>query len=300
MRFSLEHLEVFVAVVEAGSFSEAARRLGNAQSRVSTIIANFETDLGVELFDRSGKYPKLTQAGDQLLPRILEMVRHGRELTDEAARIMGEEQTLVRVAVDELLPPMVMVEVLEGLSARYPAMEVDVFWGAMGDVAGLVEAGRVDVGVEMPCRSEPPAGCAWQVLAQTDFCGVAAPHHPLARLTSITRNDVWRHRQILAVSREGNRLPQEFRLGKRIWQCEDSRLIREIIRKGLAWGACARYQVAGDLKRGTMVELPMTLGECGFTNTFFFVWQKEKVLSEAEAWIMGRVSEILKNLCAAK
>ncbi len=51
MRFSLEHLEVFVAVVEAGSFSEAARRLGNAQSRVSTTIANLETDLGVELFD---------------------------------------------------------------------------------------------------------------------------------------------------------------------------------------------------------------------------------------------------------
>ncbi len=74
------------------------------------------------------------------------------------------------------------------------------------------------------------------VLAQTDFCGVAAPDHPLARLTSITRNDVWQHRQILAVSREGNRLPQEFRLGERIWQCEDSRLIREIIRKGLAWG----------------------------------------------------------------
>ena len=66
MRFSLDQLQVFVAVVQAGSFSAAARRLGRTQSTVSAAIANLEADLGVELFDRSTRIPGLTAAGQKL------------------------------------------------------------------------------------------------------------------------------------------------------------------------------------------------------------------------------------------
>lgn len=60
---SLEQFKALLAAAETGSFSAAARRLGKAQSVVSTAIANLEIDLGLELFDRSGRYPVLTEAG---------------------------------------------------------------------------------------------------------------------------------------------------------------------------------------------------------------------------------------------
>ena len=63
-RPTLDQLQVFLAIVEAGSFAGAARRLGRATSVVSYTIANLEAQLGLELFDRdTTRKPTLTEAG---------------------------------------------------------------------------------------------------------------------------------------------------------------------------------------------------------------------------------------------
>ena len=59
---SLDQLTTFVTAAEAGSFSAAGRKLGRAQSVVSQNLANLEAQLGLQLFDRSGRYPALTPA----------------------------------------------------------------------------------------------------------------------------------------------------------------------------------------------------------------------------------------------
>src|SRR5579862_8388002 len=63
---TLDQLRLFLAVVDAGGFSAAARSLGRAQSAVSYGVANLERQLGISLFDRSGRKPALTQAGVEL------------------------------------------------------------------------------------------------------------------------------------------------------------------------------------------------------------------------------------------
>jgi DNA-binding transcriptional LysR family regulator len=55
---SLDQLRTFVAASDEGSFSAAARRLRRTQSAVSETMANLETQLGVTLFDRNGRYPR--------------------------------------------------------------------------------------------------------------------------------------------------------------------------------------------------------------------------------------------------
>ena len=64
VEFSIDQLECFINAAEAGSFSASGRRLGKAQSAISTALANLEIDLGVALFDRSGKYLELTPEGE--------------------------------------------------------------------------------------------------------------------------------------------------------------------------------------------------------------------------------------------
>jgi DNA-binding MarR family transcriptional regulator len=66
---TLDQMRIFAAVAETGSFSAAARRLGRVQSAVSQSIAGLEDQLGVALFDRSGKTPKLTPGGTAILAR---------------------------------------------------------------------------------------------------------------------------------------------------------------------------------------------------------------------------------------
>ena len=77
---TLDQLRILIAVAETGSFSAAARRLGRVQSAVSQSIQGLETTLGVALFDRGERTPKLSDAGRALLVDARQIVRDAEGL----------------------------------------------------------------------------------------------------------------------------------------------------------------------------------------------------------------------------
>lgn len=69
MPFAADQVPLFLAVLDAGSFSAAARRLGRVPSAVSMAIAQLEAELDLQLFDRSGREPVPTAAARALEPQ---------------------------------------------------------------------------------------------------------------------------------------------------------------------------------------------------------------------------------------
>ena len=69
MAFSSDSVQVFLAVLDHGSFSAAARTLSRVPSAVSMTIAHLEAELDVQLFDRSGREPRPTAAARALEPQ---------------------------------------------------------------------------------------------------------------------------------------------------------------------------------------------------------------------------------------
>ena len=91
MNWTIEQLLAFVTAGEQGSFSAAGRTLGRAQSVISTHISTLEDTLGVELFDRSSRFPILTEAGHDLLPEAKAVLRQSYRFESRAlARFNGE------------------------------------------------------------------------------------------------------------------------------------------------------------------------------------------------------------------
>jgi DNA-binding transcriptional LysR family regulator len=80
MEPTLDQLRLFVAIVDAGSFSAAARKLRRAQSAVSYGIGNLEKQLDVRLFERNARAPTLTPAGEALLVAARDVLRRVGEL----------------------------------------------------------------------------------------------------------------------------------------------------------------------------------------------------------------------------
>src|SRR3954469_7631698 len=111
---TLDQVAVFLAIVETGSFTAAARKLGRATSVISYAIANLESQLGVSLFARAGAArPQLTEAGRAVLAdaRALALA-----LDDLLAKARGLTQGLeaeVSLVVDVMLPACKLVEALE-------------------------------------------------------------------------------------------------------------------------------------------------------------------------------------------
>src|SRR5712675_543135 len=84
---TLDQLQVFLTVVETGSFAAAGRRLKRATSAVSYAIANLEMQLGIALFDRERtRKPALTEAGRALLSKARAV---SGEIDDLRATVKG-------------------------------------------------------------------------------------------------------------------------------------------------------------------------------------------------------------------
>ena len=294
MGFSIEYLEAFTAAVEAGSFSGAARRLGKAQSRVSTAIANLEIDLGVDLFHRTGKRPTLTPAGENLLREAREILSRCNAFSDHAYRLAGGVDPLVCIAVDDLVPASLLTELLGKFADAFPDTDVELLIGVMGDVGNMVTTGRADAGIEIPV-AHPSENCDWCLLGRMDFCIVVAPHHPLAQLKKVTPQDLAPHRQLVTISQGGEREPASNLFGKRIWQCQSSHVIKELILRGQGWGGIARHQVTEEINAGRLVELPVTFAGSYFQGDICFIWRKGHPLKPTTQWMAKALESILKK-----
>ena len=116
MAFSSDSVQVFLAALDHGSFSAAARALSRVPSAVSMTIAHLEAELAVQLFDRSGREPRPTAAARALEPQARLLAGQLQQLNAQAlALTQGLEERLTLAIAPELLAQLAAAL---GLKAR--------------------------------------------------------------------------------------------------------------------------------------------------------------------------------------
>src|SRR6218665_3606499 len=109
---TLDQLRTFIAAADEGSFSAAGRKLKRAQSVVSQTLANLETQLGVRLFDRSSRRPRLTEQGRALLVEAREVAGIVDTFKARARGLAEGLEPEVSVVVDVMFPIDILTEVV--------------------------------------------------------------------------------------------------------------------------------------------------------------------------------------------
>lgn len=105
-------LKAFVEVAETTSFSKAAESLFLTQPAVSKRIASLEQELNVLLFDRIGKNVVLTEAGNKLLPKALDMLNQAEDIKRLASNLENEVKGELKIGTSHhiglrRLPPRI-------------------------------------------------------------------------------------------------------------------------------------------------------------------------------------------------
>jgi DNA-binding transcriptional LysR family regulator len=118
-------LVAFVRVVEAGSFSAAARHAGTTPSAVSKAIQRLETELGVKLFRRSTRSLGLTPEGQAFFQRVAPLLR-GIEDSADAIRPKGEARGRLRVSMPSELGRLLIGPITTTFLARHRELELDL------------------------------------------------------------------------------------------------------------------------------------------------------------------------------
>lgn len=143
---NVDALTAFVAVIESGSFSAAAERLGQTPSGISRTISRLETQLGVTLITRTTRRLDLTREGEWLLSRARQILADLQETEEELAGHLAEPSGVVRLnaatpALDHLVAPLA-AEFLD----LYPKLRLELVSGET--VIDLIEE-RVDVAIRI-------------------------------------------------------------------------------------------------------------------------------------------------------
>ncbi|RCS25702.1 LysR family transcriptional regulator [Phyllobacterium salinisoli] len=122
----LEDLEAFIHIAEAGSLTDAARRLDRSLQAVSRSLATLEEDVGVQLVHRTTRYSALSEAGQAFYRRVKPAVLEIREARLEAADRRTEPSGILRVGAPTLFGPDFLVPIIAEYMDSYPQVEVDL------------------------------------------------------------------------------------------------------------------------------------------------------------------------------
>ncbi|MDE1182340.1 LysR family transcriptional regulator [Paraburkholderia sp.] len=289
-RFSLDQLEAFVAAAQERSFSGAARKLGKAQSAVSTAVINLEVDLGVILFDRSGRYPTLTEAGDALLREAQSVVAHCAALQDRANGLNMRVEPKLAIAVDDAIPYAAIAATLRGFEAAFPDLELDMRHPSHDDILQLTARGDVKLGMSF-AQPAYPKQIAFCRLGTLTFTNAVHRDHPLAQVQDVSFAQLGDYRQIV-VAPHGRTLPTgEYLKSPRCWNVESYMALLEMAKDGLGWVSLPKRLIRAELESGQLVELklaayPFTEWSVGID----LIWSTEQESGRAANWLRGELS----------
>ncbi|RKE37485.1 DNA-binding transcriptional LysR family regulator [Paraburkholderia sp. BL23I1N1] len=139
-------LDAFIAVVEAGGFSAAARRTGESQSAISKAVGALEKRLGVALFNRSTRSVTLTDQGqryyDRTKPLVDEMDEADSELTSSTLNVSG----LIRIAVASTFGRLHVLPLIPELLSLNPGLQVDL---VLSDFVRDMVEDRIDLAIRV-------------------------------------------------------------------------------------------------------------------------------------------------------
>jgi LysR family cyn operon transcriptional activator len=177
----LRDLEYFLAVVEAGSVTVAARRVHAAQPTLSHALGRLEAELGEKLLERKSRAPlRLTEAGEVVAQRSREALSSLSALKDELASLRGHVGGNLRIAAIQSLSATLLPGVLARLAREYPIIKPSVRTLAAESIARAVASGRADVGLLAGAPRSSLRGLSVQVLFEEPLVALVRRRDPLA------------------------------------------------------------------------------------------------------------------------
>ena len=290
---SLDQLRAFIAAVDEGSFSAGARKLHRAQSAVSELVSNLEAQLGVALFDRSERYPKLTPAGIQLVDDARSVVANVDLLMARAKGISRGLESELSAVVDVLFPIEAIAESAKEFRDQFPRTPLRLYVEALGGAYQPVLDGRCSLGVvgSLPIA---PDSMTLERLQGLHMILVAARDHPLALLSGvIPKSELAKHVQLVLTDRSELTAGREFGvLSPLTWRLGDLFAKHAFLLKGLGWGGMPVHAVKQDLLEGRLVKLSIEdLAEESLILPMSAAYLTAKPPGPAGRWLIERLKQ---------
>ena len=287
---TLDQRRVLVAIEEAGSFSAAGRQLRRVQSAISHTVQVLEEVQGVQLFDRSSRTPRFTEAGRVLAAQARQVLRQAEAFERTAQSIAVGLEPELTLAIDSFVPTPPVIRGLAGLQAAYPDLTVTLFTEGIGAAERRVRDGSATLGL---CALLPSTVQELQAaaLTQVTLVPVVAAGHPLAgEARTLTRDLLAEHVQLILTDPLQRPGPSFSVVSARVWRFVDIARRLEFLLAGFGWGTMPLHLVAPHLSAGRLVRLPIDdPGLLPGSIGLFAIHDRKRPLGIGARWLLAEL-----------
>ena len=256
MAFNSDNVRVFLAVLDSGSFSAAARALGKVPSAVSMTISQLEAELDLLLFDRRTRDPRPTDVARALEPQARQLASQLRQLQAHAQELhQGLEKRLTLAIAPELLS-VPWSQPLARLADEFPSLDVEVLSAPQAAALRMLHAGEAQLALvfERPGTDERES---FQELGHETLVAVMSPDHPEARARQdqLSLKALLDIRQIAVASRDAQGADPRVLVARKIWRTDSHLATLSLVQAGLGWAYLPQRLVQPLVSSGQLVEI---------------------------------------------
>ena len=195
-RITRSQIRSLTAIVENGSFAQAARALAVSQTSLQRAARDLERTLRMPLFIQTAGGIMATPAGAEFSRAIKVAMRELEAALDELEAARGNFGGKIVIGAMLLTGSVVLASVLQEFMAAYPNANVHVWSGTAEDTMKYLRAGDLDVVIGL-LREPPLEGLVGVALAESPFVVVGRKNHPLAKKGTVTLNDLAKYEWIV-------------------------------------------------------------------------------------------------------
>jgi DNA-binding transcriptional LysR family regulator len=256
-------------------------------------LAHLEQQVGLPLFERTGRYPVLTAAGHALLEEE-RLAVSSMDAFKSKARLLAEgQEPELAVAVDVMFPIATLTTAVQAFHQAFPATPLRLYVEALGAVLQPLLDGRCRVAV-IGSLPDVPASCAAEYLLSVPSVTVVAPSHPLAaKRGKVLRAATGHHVQLVLTDRSPLTEGRSFGvLSAQTWRLADLGAKHAFLRAGLGWGHMPLHMVKHDLESGALVQLELeTQPNVGPGFSMQAIHRKDEPPGPAGRWFIERLKQ---------
>jgi DNA-binding transcriptional LysR family regulator len=244
----LEWLRSFLAIVDTGGFTRAAKKLRMSQPAVSTHIHELEKNLGAELFEKFGSRTRMTASGEAIVGEarsIIQGVRHLKVMAQESETGIGG---LLTVGASTTPGNYVLPRVLAEFERLYPAVRTKLLLGNSTRILERLTANEVELGA---IGVHPPSDeFVSRPLVDDEIVVFAPAGHPLARRRGeVPLADLAGQRFILRESDSATRRLTEGWLASRkfapsVMELDCPETVKRAVAAGLGLGILTKFAIS--------------------------------------------------------
>lgn len=202
-------IEYLQAVIESGSFYQAAEKCNVSQSAVSQQIIKLEEELGVKLLDRHNRTFSLTPAGEHFYRKSLVLASDIEQMKREIRRIACNDSAILRIGYYKGYHGNELSEAIAEFSSKYPAVEVKIMAGSHEELYRAMENDKVDLVLNDQRRAFSDMYHN-EILSESRMYIEISNRNPLSHLNKIELAELKNTPCILVINSSGQQEEQSY------------------------------------------------------------------------------------------